>query len=508
MADRGRADAVLAASRAFGPEAARAAEAALAFDPRFDCPAAPPKLPPYADPDALPPVWLTGGRALPRDAVRNLLEMLQLTPLDPAYVGIDDVIPRLDRASTDAFLRSLLDAWIAAGASSAGAWPLRAIAHLGSPALADELATRIPRWLREKGRPRALLAVDVLGAMDHDLALLRLSDLARTAKNPQVEARAAEVLADVAEARGLSQDELDDRLTPTLGLAPDGSTTLDFGPRQIVGRVDDRLALVLYDGATQLPRLPRAAKTDDAELAKAATARAKALAAELEAVAKSLTARLEAAMIAGRRWSAPDWTRFLRDHPLAGRFARRLAWTAHPDGAEGAITARAFRVAEDGSLADDQDRALELGPDDQVALPHPLALDADTRARLTELFADYRILQPFEQLGRATAALPSEDRDRQDLPRLAGRAVPAGALLGRLEARGFRRDVGGEGAVDSLSKSYGGHAVSVTIDPYVYLREKLPESLTITHVRSTTALGQLSPVAYSELVYDLGALVR
>src|SRR5207253_3081227 len=73
-------------------------------------------------------------------------------------------------ASLDALLRAVLDAWVASGGAAASAWALRAVGHLGSDDLARDLAARVRRWPREKAKPRALMGVEVLGAMGTDLA--------------------------------------------------------------------------------------------------------------------------------------------------------------------------------------------------------------------------------------------------------------------------------------------------------------------------------------------------
>ncbi len=488
----------------FGDEASRALEAVLAFDPLFDCPKAAPKLSAYADPSTLPPVLLANGSALPEDARRNLLEMLQFTPLDPPYAGVAPVVAALDRASLDDILRVLVDAWVSSGASSASAWPLRAIAHAGSDAMARELAAKIRKWPREKGRPRALLGVDVLGAMGTDVALMHLFDLSKTAKNRHIEARATEVLVAAASARGLSGDALEDRLVPALELDPHGSTMLDFGARQFRVRVDEHLAPNVYEGDTRLPTLPRANKNDDVAKAKAASARFKTLKAELETLAKTQLWRLEHAMVARRTWDASEHRALLVDHPLVGRVARKLVWAVF----DGDAIASTFRVAEDGTLASDQDKPVTLAPATRVGIPHPLLFDAAQKAQWSRVLGDYAIIQPFEQIARPTFAVDAVMRKKTSIDRFAKREIPYGVVFGRLESRGWRRGAMDEGSISTLEKDFGHASATLAFSPPLFAREKPPKEITIDEVTFNTPLGEVPAIAFSEAMLDLSVFDR
>lgn len=82
----------------------------------------------------------------------------------------------------------------------------------------------------------------------------------------------------VAENRGLSREELADRLVPTLGLDDPQALSFDFGPRQFTVRFDENLNPVIFDQQNvrqkSVPRL----RTDDDQLkAPEALARLKGL---------------------------------------------------------------------------------------------------------------------------------------------------------------------------------------------------------------------------------------
>jgi hypothetical protein len=487
---------LLATGSKLAIDGATSIEAMLAFDPLFDCPKSPPKLSVFAEPSALPALRLADGRVVPDEGKRAFLEMLQFTSFGSPYVGIGQVKGALDARSVDDIVRALVDGWVASGASSASAWGLRAIGHVGSNALARELAVKIRKWPREKGRPRALLGVDVLGRMGTDVALMHLFDLSKTAKNRHIEARAKDVLDQAATARGLTGDALEDRLVPSLDLEPDGTTTLDYGARTFMVRVDEHLAPHVYSGDARLPSLPRPTKTDDAVKAKAAGARFKLLKSDLETLGKTQLWRFEHAMIKGRDWTAHDHRTLIVDHSLCGRIARKLLWRSE----DGTM----FRVGEDGTLAGDRDEPITLDPDARVSLPHPLGITADQKTRWGSVLADYAIIQPFEQVGRATFAVAAADSGKTSMDRFAKREIPYGVVFGRLESRGWRRSVMEEGSISTLEKDFGSISATLAFSPPLFAREKPPTEITIDDVHfGGVELGKVPAVAYSEAMYDL-----
>ncbi len=82
--------------------------------------------------------------------------------------------------------------------------------------------------------------------MNNDMALIQLHHIWQRAKSRPLRDNAAEFLQVVAENRGLSQEELADRLVPTLGL-DDPQALVHFGPRQFTVRFDENLNPVIFD---------------------------------------------------------------------------------------------------------------------------------------------------------------------------------------------------------------------------------------------------------------------
>ncbi|MEJ8670958.1 DUF4132 domain-containing protein [Streptomyces sp. MS1.AVA.1] len=178
--------------------------------------------------------------------------------------------------------------------------------------------------------------------------------------------------------------------------------------------------------------LPAPAAKDDPELAPAERKRFAALKKDVRTVAGDQVRRLEAAMVAQRSWPGAEFRDLFVAHPLLWHLVRRLVWLSEVDG-----EVTAFRVAEDRTFADVEDDELTLPDEASVRLAHPLHLGEDLGA-WSELFADYEILQPFPQLGRAVHALTEEESAGHRLARFEGASAPVGMLLG-LTKRGWER---------------------------------------------------------------------
>ncbi|MFD0685588.1 DUF4132 domain-containing protein [Actinomadura fibrosa] len=504
IADAHGVDAVLDAARPYGEETRRAV-ATLQLDPLERFPDPLPK--PGFDPADLPPVLLRGTNlALPEDAVRHLVTMLLISTPDVPYAGVEPVIEACDPASLAEFAWALYEAhpepksWAAPGVQYA-------LRRLGDDRTAARLAVRVARWDKAMVYSwNGTSALYVFTSIGTDAALRHLHRLSQKATDKKrIRPWAQSILTRIAEERGLSAEQLADRLVPDLGLDAEGGMTLDYGPRRFRVGFDEHLKpVVTGEDGKRRKSLPKPGAKDDPELAPAAHRRFAELKKEARTVVADQVRRLEAAMVKGRRWTAEEFETVLLGHPLLWQVARRLVW---------ASGGTAFRVAEDRSLADAADDAFALVPGADVELPHPLRLkDVDAWARV---FADYEILQPFPQLGRAVHTLTDEERGTGRLARFEGRIVHFGKILG-LADRGWKlgeKETGGFRRHVSLELAADRHVV-IDLDPGV--RVIAPDEYAeqqLTSVRlfdrpygKQYPFGDLDPVAASELLAELTRL--
>lgn len=412
-------DAVLRAVEAHGPDAVAAVGAVL--DPDLTRPLlnAPGK-PHWINPALLPPVLLEDrSAALGRSAAANLIGALaQWAPRVP-YPGLAAVTGHLDRDSLARFSLALAEMWINAGTPGDGAWTVGQLGRFGGAEAARLLEEHAPGW-HARHPEWTDAGLEALAALPSRHGFAPLYRLSRTAKQPSVREKAARRCAALAERLGTAPETLADRRAPALGL--DRAVRLDYGPRSFRVHVDERLHLSVTDAAGKTrARPPKPGVRDDAAAAAAALDRYRRLTKDLAAEAAFQSARLEDAMRTGRVWEPDEFAR-LAAHPVLGSLARRLLWLGETD-----TCPQGFRLAEDGSPADVDDKPFALGADARVRLAHPALLGPDLAA-WTEVFADYEILQPFDQLARPALTLAPEEAESGVLHRFTGRTAAFAAL--------------------------------------------------------------------------------
>jgi hypothetical protein len=510
LAGSGRSETIRAAARRYGPEAERIAAALLARDP-LAMGATVPKPPAFLRVARLPAVLLASGKALGEEARTALVEMLQVTPLDPPYPGLALVREACDARSLGRLALGLTEQWVLADAPGRHEWMLFATIHFPSEEGTRRVGALARAWSR-KNAARAARACAALARLRSDLALMHLSHVAETTPFDAVRREAESLLLEAAQARGLSRDELGDRTVPDPDLDADGTLTLSYGARAFLVSLDHALSPVVRERLGKglggpLTTLPRPGKADDATAAREARARFDALKADLAHSVDRQIRRLERAMTCGRSWTSAEFRQRIVQQPLLLPLARRLVWEALArDG-----TSTAFRLAEDGTFADAGDSLLKLDPEARVRLAHP------ARSTLTAwgtVLASYEIIQPFAQVGRAVFTLTARERSARQLDRAAGIVVPGRKLHGILESRSWRReDAGQVNAYRCAVRTGQGAEVTarLPISPGLSLEDlaEAPDQTTgaiVLEGEGPGPLGSLDPVGFSELVRDVEAL--
>lgn len=517
LAGSGHEATVMDAAARYGDAARDAVRGVLDTDQLDALPARLPKLPGFFAPSGFSrPFLRESGKALPETAVESLATMLAISRIDEAYAGVALVKEACDAASLSAFAWDLFSAWLLAGAPAKEAWAFEALGHLGDDASARRLAPLVRQWPGEAAHARAVMGLDVLAAIGTDVALMHLNGIAQKVKFKGLQEKAREKIALVAERRGLTPDEMADRLVPDLGLDDDGSRTLDFGPRAFRVGFDEQLRPFVRDAeGKRLPDLPKPGKSDDAEKGAAAVEAWKALKKDAKTVSAQQLHRLEQAMCGRRRFTAAVFRDFFVTHPLVIHVVRRIVWGVYDDAERLVAT---FRVAEDGSLADASDDTFVLPEGARVGVVHALELPDDLSARWGQVFGDYEILQPFRQLGRETFRIAEAEAREKALKRVEGIKVPTGKVLG-LEQRGWRRGPTQDGGCSwwyerPLPANLEAH---LSLEPGIIAGMALEFSeqtlKTVTLERPGTwseggvlTFGALDPVLFSEIVRDLEAL--
>ncbi|MFC5747716.1 DUF4132 domain-containing protein [Actinomadura rugatobispora] len=420
--------------------------------------------PDWARPEAMPQVLLRGREhALPVAATGHLIEALsKASPGRAPTKGVREAFDALDPGSLAEFGWNLYERWRVSGESTRIAWAQAQLSWTGDDETARRLGGLARSWPGQNGIQLPLKALDVLAAIGTDVAVMQLHMVSEKARPKRLKKKAGQLLVRVADDRGLTMEQLGDRIVPDFGLDADGGMTLDYGPRRFTVGFDEQLKPVVFDGRGTLRKtLPKPGAKDDPEAAPAAHRAFTGLKKDVRMVAADQIRRLERAMAEQRRWTVEDFRRLFVGHPLLWHIVRRLVWL-HDDG--GAGDGMAFRVAEDRSFADVDDKAVALPETGEVRIAHPVHLGASVAA-WAEVLADYEVVQPFPQLGRPVDAFTEEERAGNRLSRVADVEVGVGRVLG-LERHGWERGTPQDAGIQHcMTWEVAGRTVVLDVSP-------------------------------------------
>lgn len=447
-------------AKELGKSGPSAIDEVLGWDPLYDCPKKPPKLPTTYRPEGFVRPLTHDGTALPLSAMTHLGEMLAFSPPEETYVGLNLVKEICTERSLAEFAWSVASAWETAGGDKRQRWMYYSIIHLAD----DEVVRRTTPALKNP------LIVDVLSYIPTEAAAMELATIAFRGANSSSIYSSAQVQAEsaldrLAEARGISRDVLDDQLTPTLGLDEKGMLRLDFGSRVFQVGFDEQLMPEVVDAkGNRRKALPRGAKDDDPDKLAAAKLAWTELKEDVGAIAMFRIDALESAMLGQREWALADFREHWAAHRLMMHLARRVVWTAQRP-KQSVLT---FRVAEDATLADVNDDVVELDADARISVPHPLRWPDDSLARWREVFDDYELLQPFAQLSRPVPVVTQENLDSNTIERVRG---GNNTLIRRsLAERGYEVSGGrnrrslGDGSEVTVSTRYHSGGIRIRLD--------------------------------------------
>lgn len=240
-------------------------------------------------------------------------------------------------------------------------------------------------------------AVYALSQMQSDAALSALARLSSTVTFKGTLKEVKKALEAVAERLGTSPEDLLELGVPTLGLTSVGERLETWGDVEMRFTVDGMGAKLSFSkGGKPLKSVPASVKKDYADDLKELKAAQK----EAEGAVSALSARLDSLMIAGKTWRGDVWQERYLHHPLAGTLARRLIWLL--DGVPA--------LWHDGEMRTTADHALNLNPDSEVKLWHPLGQPVDDVLAWRDRLDELNIRQPFKQAWREVYLLTDAER--------------------------------------------------------------------------------------------------
>jgi hypothetical protein len=413
-----------------------------------------PVLPALANPTLLPRPITPAGEAIDLEGLSDLLQLLAATPPEGGP-WLEDVRATFTALSLARLARALFDAWMLAGAPPKERWALATLAFFPADDAAEELAEIAALLAPEGHSARAQELTATLGRMGTRRSLALVDKLARRVRSTAFRRRALEIFAEAADAAGLTEDELAERLVPDFGLG--AGSVFPTDPPLRMALTSEGAALVDASGRPQ-KAWPT---TSDQELG----AQWKELKRRLKPLLRETWARLERAMMTGRRMSPEHFGEVYLIHPVLSLAARRLVWATWSANGE---PRRTFHVDELG-LRDRDDRQMILAPDDVIGCIHPTELSAVDLAKWRERIA----AQPFEQLSRRALVVDESSLTTQ-ATELENRTLSTPDVFG-LEHEGWVRGSTEDGGhLRRLAWSLMGAAIVLDLNPGVNLG--LPDS--------------------------------
>lgn len=497
LAALGHTDAIMAAADAHGTTAA--VRELLDTDPAEIVPTRTPVLPQWLSILELPPIMLTSGHPLPPNDVTTLVTFMMLSEPGEPHGALARIREHCDTSTLAAATGAIFEQWTNAGARWKDTWVWEALAAFGND---DTVAKLLPRITWDTGKDNAL---DVLAAIGSDYALSALIKMSEQGRNAVVRSAAQLRVTELAEEMGLTEDQLADRMVPDLGLRPDGTALLDFGPRQFVLGFDEQLSPIVtgVDGI-HYQALPKAGTRDDPALAAEATARYRAIRKSVKKFAAEQIRRLEHAMVAERRITLDELRTLFIAHPVRINLTRRLVWATHRDGQ----VVDSFRIAQDNTFVDAADNTIDLAEDVVVGIAHPLHLGTDVTAAWASALADHQLRQPFPQIDREVHYGEPALLTSSSVPIPEPTIVPLRRIHG-LTNRGWHPpERGNGGRIDTFEKRLPDDRLFyIGVDPGMEPFEPVAPVHELTCATLTGAtFGDLSPVTRSEILRDIAWL--
>ncbi len=430
----------------------------------FDAPEGqkPKKLLAWVRLELLPPL-VVGERRLNDDQIARVVQALVATPIDSRPPLLDQVRQLATPKSRDAFAWALFSEWTANGSPAKEKWAMGAVGHLGDDECTLELTSLVRAWPGESQHQRAVFGLECLRAIGSNTALMQLSGIAQKLKFKALKARARDYVTAIAAERGMTREELEDRVIPDCGIGEDGRRIFSFGARSFEFVLGGDLKPAVKDEAGKVrPNLPAPGAKDDAELANAALDEWKLMKKQIKDIASVQAARLEQAMVTGRRWTLADFETLFVRHPLMCHLVQKLIWGGFDAAGERRFT---FRVTDERDYADAADEACDVRSAAVVGIVHPLELSDEERARWGEVMGDYEIVAPFPQLGREVHGLEGSEPRQENLDRFKGLRLSAPTLVFTLEKLGWARGEAMDGGCfDEHSKQFPVAQVTAVIN--------------------------------------------
>lgn len=287
------------------------------------------------------------------------------------------------------------------------------------------------------GSPRSLRAANACAKAIADTgapaSITELLALERAVRHGTLLKQIRKAIDALADAQGVTRDELLERAVETHDLNADGTRRVALSHGSALIEVEERAASLVFIDQQGKHRkaFPSEVKVADAEVLAE-------LRASLKAIRKTIAGerhRLDGLMVLDRRWPVAQWSELYLDHPVTGRLARTLIWGVHsPTGAD------VVGIPQDTStVVTSAGAEVAIPPDAEVRLWHPVHATAEHVRAWRQHLLDEQAQQPFKQAFRELYVLtPAERETRVYSNRFAGHVFGQVQARALLKGRGWQ----------------------------------------------------------------------
>lgn len=382
------------------------------------------------------PVRTKGGE----QATEEYLQALLLCYSSMTKPGVSNdaalLAQELEPQELAVYAGELFDKWMSAGAEAKKRWVLYAASIHGGSDIVQRLHRQIQEWPQNARGAIAADAVQALALSPQPQALLIVDGIARKFKFKQVKTAAGQALEFAASQLGLTREQLEDKIVPSLGFDEHMERRFDYGSRSFTVTITPALEVEVFDeSGKKLKNMPAPGAKDDAEQAAAAYAEFKEMKKQMKATVTSQKQRLELALSSERLWTVSAWQELFVRNPIMHQFAIGLIWGVYE---EHKLT-QSFRYMEDGSFNTEDEEEFTPPESGQIGLVHPIELTRESLEAWRQQLEDYEITQPIEQLGRTVYYITPEEQKSKSLERFGGMVLNDLSLGGKLTALGWYR---------------------------------------------------------------------
>ncbi len=340
----------------------------------------------------------------------------------------DKVVDRLNPQDLQAALENIYRLWMDGNAEAKKKMIMVPYCIYGSDSQILRLKTQLKDWAEAARGAIAAFVVNAIAMNGGSVALMMIDGMSVKFPNNQVKNAAKAAFAFAAKALEIPEDELSDKIVPTLGFSREGEKVLDYGARTFTVTLMPDFSLSITDNDKQkvIKSMPAPAASDDTVKATAAKKEFSELKKQIKATVDSQTNRLEKVLLNGRRWSVAAWNELFVENPIMHRFATGLIWGVY----EKDELVATFRYMDDGTFNTVDEDEYTLPAEASISLVHPVELPAETLEQWREQLSDYEVVQPLPQLSAPVVALEDKDTDGKKVKRYDGTVTQSGKIAG------------------------------------------------------------------------------